>query len=476
MSIIQKIKNFFSPKKRFYKAASKERPYDHWITKLQTPNAHLSQLQIIRARANSLYWNEPFIRGAVDLIINRMIGPGSIPQARTDNEVFNREIEELFKQWAENADVYGQYHFGDIERLINLKLFLDGGCFIKKIIDNRRKNPFCLEIIEYERLASGGTAVGNNQMLHGVEFNPDTGKVVAYHFYTKFSQETAVPIGKQIKRVSADSVIHYSPFRRPGQLLGIPLLAPVIPYAMNLSEIIEAELIAKKIEACFGVAIKTNDLYGRIHGATENEEGEREIEIAPGMVEFLGPNEELQVIDPKRPGRNFKDFVYFILEGVARGLGLSLEQITGDKSQVNYSSTRHSELELRDYLKSFRAADERYFLRPIWRLFVEYSILAGLIHAPQYSQKPAQYQKHEWIFKGYDWVDPFKEIKAKTQELLIGATTLSEICAQKGKDWQEVIKQRAREKDFINSLGLSDISQTTQVKANLREKENGNTG
>ena len=464
MSFLTKIKNFFTGKKRYYKAASKSRPYDHWLTKTQTPNACLSQIHIIRARANQLYWNEPFVRGAVDLLVNRMIGAGSIPQARTENDEFNRQVEDLFKSWTENADVYGQFHFGDIERLINLKLFLDGGCFIKKVIDNRRKNPFCLEIIEYDRLAATGTPQGKNQILHGVEINTDTGQVVAYHFYTKFSQDTAIPIGKQVKRVLASSVIHYSPFRRPGQLLGIPLLAPVIPYAMNLSEIIEAELIAKKIEACFGVAIKTTDIYGRMQGAEQNEEGEKEIEIAPGMVEYLGPNEELQVIDPKRPGRNFKEFSYFILEGIARGLGLSLEQITGDKSQVNYSSTRHSELELRDYLKVFRAADERYFLRQIWKLFIQYAVLAGLLKAPDFSQNENKYYKHEWIFKGYDWIDPLKEIKAKTQELVIGATTLSEICAQKGKDWQEVAKQRAKEKEFLSSLGLTDVSQEATIK------------
>ncbi len=462
MKIFEKIKSLFVKKdlkKRYYKAASKDRPYEHWLTKNNTPNAFLSELPAIRARANYLYWNEPFVRGAVDTIINRMIGPGSIPQARTENEDFNKKAEDWFKFWSENADVYGQYHFGDIERLINLKLFLDGGCFIKKIIDNRRKNPFCIEILEYDRLAQIGTPVGKNQIIQGIEIDPATGAVVAYHFYTQFAQDTHVPINKRVKRVLASSVIHYSPFRRPGQLLGIPLLAPAIPYAMNLSEIIEAELIAKKIEACFGVAIKTNDLYGRIQGAEQTEDGEREIEIAPGMVEFLGPNEELEVIDPKRPGRNFKDFAYFILEGIARSLGLSLEQITGDKSQVNYSSTRHSEIELRDYFKPFRSADERYFLRPIWNMFVDYSVLAGLIKAPDYEQNRGKYLKHEWIFKGYEWVDPFKEIKAKAQELAIGATTLAEICAQKGKDWQDVVKQRAKEKEFLNKLGLVDISQ-----------------
>jgi len=465
MNIFQRIGRFirslFNFRQRWYKAASKDRKSAHWITQEQTPNASLSEVGTIRARSNYLYWNDPFIRGAVDMLINRMIGAGSVPQARTDNEAFNTQIENVFRSWCENADYHGQMHFSEIERFIMQRLFLDGGAFVKIVVDNRRKNPFCLEVIEYNRLAPEGTPLGRNQNIHGVEID-STGRVVAYHFY---SNAADVSGDSTTRRVPADSVIHFSPFRRPGQLLGVPLLAPCIPYAMHLAEILEAELIAKKVEACFGLAIRTTDMLGRMQHTTTTENGTREIEIAPGMVEFLAPGEEVEVIDPKRPGRSFREFVYFVLEGVARGLGLSLEQITGDKSEVNYSSARHSELELRDHIKPFLAADERYFLCPVWRMLVDYSILAGLVKAPGFVASPENYYKHEWIHKGHDWVDPQKEINAKINELLIGATTLSEICAQKGKDWQEVIKQRAREKEFINSLGLNDVSQVEELRS-----------
>jgi len=168
------------------KAASKHRLYKHWTLRDETPNAALPDLPTVRARANYLYHNDPFIRGAVDLIVKLMIGGGSTPQARTDVDEFNRQAEALFQQSAENADIYWQFHFGDLERLAILKLFLDGGIFFKKVIDNRRRNPFCLEPIEYSRLAPQGAPFGRNQVIHGIEINPDTGNIVAYHFYTAY--------------------------------------------------------------------------------------------------------------------------------------------------------------------------------------------------------------------------------------------------------------------------------------------------
>ena len=85
--------------------------------------------------------------------------------------------------------------------------------------------------------------------------------------------------------------------------------------------------------------------------------------------------------------------------------------------------------------------------------------MSGQLRAKDYAKNPEEYEKVEWIFKGDDWVDPLKEIDAKTNEILLGVSTLSDVCAAKGKDWQEVLKQRAREVEFIKKLGLTDISQ-----------------
>ena len=454
-----------------YKGAEKGRLYGKWIVNNNSPNANLEQYPTLRQRANDLYVNNPFINGAINTLVNRIVGAGTTPQARTKNNDFNTQVEQAFKRWSESADVYGQYHFGDMERVIIQKLFLDGGIFIKTNLDNRRKNPFCLELLEYSRLATyGATPQGRNVVIQGVEINPSNGTVVAYHFVPAIIDDTT--FNHRPVRIPVSNIIHFSPFRRPGQILGIPLLTPAIPYAYNLGEIVEAELISKKVEASLSVFVKTGDVYSHIQAASENQTtSEREIEIAPGMINYLEPGEDIQILDPNRPGKNFKDFTYFILEGIARSLGMSLEQITGDKSQVNYSSARHSELELRDYIKPFRKAIERYFLNPIWRQFISYAVMSGVLKVKDFMSNQEEYEKVEWIFKGDDWVDPVKEINAKANEILLGVSTLSEVCAAKGKDWQEVAKQRAREKEFLNNLGLNDISQETQIKDTIRSLE-----
>ena len=442
--------------KRTLKSADRDRLTENWKSWVSSPNSILAELPTVRARCNWLYENNPWVRAAVDLLLARIVGSGTTLQATTENEAFNDKIEKAWAKWCFTADYYRQFHFGDLERLAILKLFLDGGLFFHVVTDpeNRDTAPISLEVLEYGRLAPAGTPQGNNEIINGIEID-QTGRVVAYHFYAK--PDSFLTPSLEVVRVPAEDVIHFSPFRRPHQLLGIPLLSPVVPYAYHLDELIEAELINAKVSASFGIAIKKN---GQATGVYNPETGRRELEIAPGMIAELQPGEDIVVIDPKRPGSTFDDFVKLILRGMGRAIGLSYEQISGDKSEVNYSSARHSELELRDYIFPFRKALERYFLRPVYVQFVKEAVSLGNVNVMGAIKNWSNWTSHRWIFKGFDWVDPLKEAQAKRLELLMGLTTLADEAAARGKDWKELAKQRAKEVEELGNLGLSDITQT----------------
>ena len=54
------------------------------------------------------------------------------------------------------------------------------------------------------------------------------------------------------------------------------------------------------------------------------------------------------------------------------------------------------------------------------------------------------------------WIDPQKEVNANQQAILSNQTTLEEICASRGNDYKEVLRQRAKEKRFMEELGLTE--------------------
>ena len=68
--------------------------------------------------------------------------------------------------------------------------------------------------------------------------------------------------------------------------------------------------------------------------------------------------------------------------------------------------------------------------------------------------KRERYVGARWITPGWEWVDPLKEVRAASEAMEVGATTLEEICGAKGLDWQEVLRQRAREQRYAEELGV----------------------
>jgi len=68
---------------------------------------------------------------------------------------------------------------------------------------------------------------------------------------------------------------------------------------------------------------------------------------------------------------------------------------------------------------------------------------------------------------GRGWIDPVKEAQAAQLRMEIGISTLEDECAEQGKDWEEVLEQRAREKGKLEELGLdvADLQTILGVEA-----------
>ncbi|MEE1393413.1 MAG: phage portal protein, partial [Negativibacillus sp.] len=63
----------------------------------------------------------------------------------------------------------------------------------------------------------------------------------------------------------------------------------------------------------------------------------------------------------------------------------------------------------------------------------------------------------QWIAKGISWIDPAKEARANRTAMISYQTTLEEVAAEQGKDWREILEQRAKEEKLMKELGLEVI-------------------
>lgn len=68
---------------------------------------------------------------------------------------------------------------------------------------------------------------------------------------------------------------------------------------------------------------------------------------------------------------------------------------------------------------------------------------------------------HQWFWDGREHVDPAKEANAQATRLMSHTTTLANEYAKQGRDWEAELRQRAKEIELMEELGLA-VSVTEQ--------------
>ena len=83
--------------------------------------------------------------------------------------------------------------------------------------------------------------------------------------------------------------------------------------------------------------------------------------------------------------------------------------------------------------------------------------MAGMLEISDYFSNRDLYLECQWIAKGISWIDPAKEARANRTAMISYQTTLEEVAAEQGKDWREILEQRAKEEKLMKELGLEVI-------------------
>jgi lambda family phage portal protein len=193
-------------------------------------------------------------------------------------------------------------------------------------------------------------------------------------------------------------------------------------------------------------------------------------------VPHLPPGTKLKFNAPARPAAaQFSQFEATVLRRVAAGLGMSYEQVSRDYSQTNYSSARASLLEAWKFMQGRSEFMATNFADHAYALWLEEAINNGDVElpagAPDFYEARADWVTCRWIGPGRGWIDPNKEAQASQMKIDAGLSTLEDEAAEQGKDWQELLEQRAFERDEQKRLGLQGTgSQLYRVNSTSRDE------
>lgn len=476
MNIIDKIIGWVSPQRAYerqayrdalrqYDAASMDRLSSDWQPAYGTAEQLATgSRDIIRGRARAAEMNSDLAESAVIALLRNVIGTGIIPQAKVRNRNgklnndLNKKIEKAWAKWAEpeNADIRGISNFYELQEMALRRMVYDGEILVNKTSQGSYL-PLSIQLIEAENIGAVSITNGKNNIINGVEVT-EHGRPVAYHV----SQTD--PMGLRsfdTVRLSTDQAFLLFKPKRPSQIRGISLLALVLRRIHDIDEYMDADLIAARVAACFSVFVTSQNSARQSALLPRDKKGRPNITMAPGMVRHLSPGESIEFADPKRNAGTASEYSATQTRRIASGLGMSADIVARNISG-NFSAARQNLLEDQKTFRQVQKFVITHFCMPIWKAFIDALYLAGELPSDYLANKD-KYQEVAWLAPGWSWIDPVKEVNANKEAIKSGLTTLEDVCASSGRDWEEVLEQRKLEQDRAKELGvLLDYSSELQ--------------
>ena len=111
------------------------------------------------------------------------------------------------------------------------------------------------------------------------------------------------------------------------------------------------------------------------------------------------------------------------------------------------------------YYKSIRVEQHHMQLAVLDRLLKawlnEAVLVEGLLPQSMRMLASRPLPEHAWFWDGVEHVDPAKEANAQATRLANHTTTLAAEFARQGRDWEQELRQRAKELSLMNELGLA---------------------
>ena len=440
-------------------------------------------LPTLRGRSRDLQRNAPIATGAINTVVTSTVGVGLRPQSRIDRELlglsedeadaWERHAQRVWRLWADspNCDVTRTQHFAGLTDQVLRATLASGDVLVIRRFVERGGDLLGLKIqtVEADRISNPQLQGDTDRLIQGVEIDAD-GAPLRFHVRSRHPGDvlwrgtdswSAVPAyGLETGERFALLVFKRE---RPGQMRGVPFLAPVIEPLKQLDRYSEAELTAAVVSALFTVFVKSatpDDGLGGAGLATPDGQlapAVGDYRLGSGAIVELADGESIETANPNRPNDKFDPFFQAYLRQIGVALEIPFELLIKHFT-ASYSAARGAMLEAWRAFLTRRQWLVQMFCQPCYEWVIAEAVLRGHLVAPGFFEDPirrAAWTGAMWVGPAQGQIDPRSEIEAAKGRVELGISTLEqETAAITGGDWeqnhvQQVKEQRARTRDGL---------------------------
>lgn len=409
----------------------------------------------LRMRSRYEYHNNGFYSGMVDSVADYCIGDGPRLQMMTGDKELDKTIEKLWRDWAKEIGLAQTLHTMRMARIYN------GESFAVLRTNPNLFHPVKLDVqgIECDQVSSPlfgmYPAQYPDQFFDGVVLDP-WGRPEKYHILRQHPGAFGafVMMGYEFDSWPARSVLHDYRKIRPGQQRGIPETTPVLEDFAELREFCRFTLDAAGAAALFAMTLETE---APADGELSEVNPMDTFELKRRMMTALPAGYKMNQTKPEQPTTAYEAYVNAKLCEIARPINFPLMFMTLDARLANMSSAY---IVTQPFAKSVKRDRELIYEPMLDRAFDAFMTEAILIPGLLQNDIPDDLE-HAWGWpKIGNHADPAKVAKGREISLAIGATSIPQICAEDGDDWEEVQENAAK------SLGMS----LDEYRAALRQR------
>jgi len=433
---------------RKFDGASKGRRTSDWNTTGSSANAEITkEFQTLVDRSRDLDRNNAYARKAYNVITTNTVGTG-IMLSINGKEKDRENVIEVFNNWANSVqcDYDEHFNFYGLQKLVMRTVAMSGNCLVirHKTKYKKGKTPLQIQVLEADFLDKDkdlAVTKSEGRIVNGVEFYKN-GKRKGYWIYDRHPGDADLK-GTTSTFYAAKDVLHIYLKDRPGQDFGVPFSTTSLITLKDFKDYQDAELLKQKIASAYVLFVTKND-PNQEH-LEESSEGEITERVEPGTIQHLSPGESVTFAQPPTTS-GYDPHTKRKLQEIAAGFGVTYEALSGDLTNVNFSSGRLGWLEFQRQI-----TDWQYnliiplFCDAVAEWVFEASEIAGLIK---------QVPKREWTAPRREMIDPVKELNGMKLAVRNGFTSHSEALRELGYDPDNLFAEIAKDFERLKKLGL----------------------
>ena len=387
----------------------------------------------------------------------------------TEDDSYNKYVEEYIRERgkAENFDAAGRHGVYDAMRLVECSRTVGGDVFIMKLSNGK------VQVIESDRVQNPNEErwrEGDN-WKNGLLLDK-FGKTKRVAVWGRTGGTAAYGGYEYERMIKAENIWQVGYFSRFDQYRGVSPMASALNDLRDVYENKGYALAKAKVSQLFGMKFTRNapdSLPGSqfVDGSDDvDPRGRYDVDFGKGSVLLdMMPGDDAEFLKNDTPSQQYQDFMMLTISMCLKALDLPFnfyqENFTnffGSKASflLYQKSTTPKQRQLQQWLREWT----------VWQLNLGFA--NGDFQLPSGINDPSQLPI-KWQAEGLPWWDLAKEIKPTITAIENNLMTMEQVIRERNSgefsDWRAVVDQRAIEKEYIESKGLTlqEVAQPQQA-------------